>query len=142
MIYPFYVNGIDESSRWEKLKSEIWSDLASCEMYRHWEYYDKDEHDFYTYGNVPNPIDLGEFVRCAYCDINGILPIGIYWNLEHVLPRKYYPQLAFDIDNIVVACNRCNKKKCNKVGKSVGNLVLPYQKRLAKKKQLKLLEIA
>ena len=135
----FWVNGVDEIVRWEKFRYKINSDLASCEMYRHWEKYDHLIHNYDTYGIVSNPFDLGVFVRCAYCDVHGP---GVEWNLEHILPREHYPQLAFDIDNIVVACNRCNKAKCNKVGKSVGKLVLPYQTKLAKKKQVKLLEIA
>ena len=45
MKYPFLVNGVDERVRWEKLKREIWSDLYSCELFRHWELFDKYEDD-------------------------------------------------------------------------------------------------
>ena len=71
MNYPFYVNGIDERTRWQELKKEIWSDLYTCEMLRHWENYDKDEHDYDTYGDV-NPKELGEFIRCTYCSVSGL----------------------------------------------------------------------
>ena len=64
------------------------------------------------------------------------------WNLEHVLPRLHYPDLAFDLDNIVLSCNHCNKKKGNKVGTPVGKIFLPYQEELANKKHRKLKEIA
>ena len=137
--YSFWVNGVNEIERWEKLRYKINSEIASCEMWRYWEKFDKQIHDFHTYcDHITNPFDLGVFARCAYCDVYGP---GVKWNLEHILPRKYYPQFAFDTDNIVLACNQCNEEKCNRVGKSVGELVLPYQIKLANKKQVKLLEI-
>ena len=136
--YPFYVNGIDERVRWAKLKREIWSDFYTCEMLRHWENFDKDEHDYDTYGDV-TPKELAEFIRCTYCDVSGLY---VVWNLEHILPRDSYPDLAFDLDNIVLSCNYCNKKKGNKVGTPVGKLFLPYQKQLAIKKQRELIEVA
>ena len=70
-------------------------------MWRYWEKFDKQIHNFHTYcDHITNPFDLGVFARCAYCDVYGP---GVKWNLEHILPRKYYPQFAFDTDNIVLA---------------------------------------
>jgi len=35
-------------------------------------------------------------------------------NIDHVKPRKYYPELALDINNLQPLCARCNKWKGNK----------------------------
>lgn len=46
---------------------------------------------------------------CKHCgSINNI-------QVDHILPRKYYPELALDIDNLQPLCSRCNKKKGNKI---------------------------
>lgn len=46
---------------------------------------------------------------CKYCkSINNI-------QIDHILPRKYYPELALDITNLQPLCSKCNKKKGNKI---------------------------
>lgn len=35
-------------------------------------------------------------------------------NVDHIKPRKYYPELALDICNLQVLCASCNKNKGNK----------------------------
>ena len=134
--YPFYVDGVDERVRWDKEAQEIWSDLYSCALFEHWNDYDHRIHDYDDYGNV-HPREL-KFLSCTYCGVYGE---NVVMNLEHVLPRLYYPELAFDRHNIVLSCANCNEEKGNKVGKSVGELVLPHQKRLAEKKEKELLQV-
>jgi 5-methylcytosine-specific restriction protein A len=34
-------------------------------------------------------------------------------NVDHIKPRKFYPELALDEDNLQVLCGRCNKRKGN-----------------------------
>jgi len=36
-------------------------------------------------------------------------------NIDHIKPRKYYPELSLDINNLQPLCGRCNKTKGNKV---------------------------
>jgi hypothetical protein len=36
-------------------------------------------------------------------------------NIDHIKPRKYYPELALDINNLQPLCGGCNKRKGNKV---------------------------
>lgn len=35
-------------------------------------------------------------------------------NVDHIKPRKWFPELAMDFDNLQVLCGRCNKKKGNR----------------------------
>lgn len=34
-------------------------------------------------------------------------------NIDHVKPRKYYPEMALEESNLQVLCARCNRKKGN-----------------------------
>ena len=36
-------------------------------------------------------------------------------NVDHIKPRKFFPELALDIDNLQPLCWRCNKAKGNSV---------------------------
>ena len=36
-------------------------------------------------------------------------------NIDHIKPRKFYPELSLDIDNLQPLCGPCNKRKGNKV---------------------------
>lgn len=35
-------------------------------------------------------------------------------NVDHIKPRKFFPELALCFENLQVLCGRCNKKKGNK----------------------------
>lgn len=35
-------------------------------------------------------------------------------NVDHIKPRKLYPELALNFDNLQILCPRCNKSKGNK----------------------------
>lgn len=35
-------------------------------------------------------------------------------HVDHIKPRKYFPELALDFDNLQVLCAICNKEKGNK----------------------------
>jgi 5-methylcytosine-specific restriction endonuclease McrA len=48
-------------------------------------------------------------VLCKFCGSAKCI------NFDHILPRKYYPELALDLDNIQPLCAKCNKAKGNKV---------------------------
>jgi len=128
--YPFYVNGVDRRVEWDELAGGIWSSYYSITMYSHWLNFDRELDDFDTYGNV-NPMDLGGIIECAYCGVTGP---DVRWNLEHILPRKYFPELAFDLDNITLSCSCCNKEKGNKIPVSIAKKFLPYQKQMLKRK--------
>jgi 5-methylcytosine-specific restriction endonuclease McrA len=55
----------------------------------------------------------GYIVKCTYCGWKGPKTKDRYLCLDHIIPYVEAPHLAFDVDNIVIACNHCNKKKGN-----------------------------
>ena len=56
----------------------------------------------------------GFVVKCAYCGWKGPRTKEKYFCLDHIIPYIEAPHLAFEPDNITIACNCCNKKKGNK----------------------------
>ncbi|MGM8936692.1 HNH endonuclease [Pseudomonas neustonica] len=48
--------------------------------------------------------------RCCYCN-RWLLNIAHASPIEHVLPRKYYPQFALRARNLAIACYDCNSLK-------------------------------
>jgi 5-methylcytosine-specific restriction endonuclease McrA len=49
--------------------------------------------------------------RCQCC---GATPAtGAVMNVDHIKPRKLFPQLALDVNNLQVLCNACNHGKGN-----------------------------
>ena len=50
--------------------------------------------------------------RCMKCAATPSNPKQI--NVDHIKPRKYYPHLALEFDNLQVLCCACNKQKGNK----------------------------
>lgn len=51
--------------------------------------------------------------KCMCCGFVPKHPWQI--NVDHVKPRRFYPELALDEGNLQVLCARCNKAKGNKV---------------------------
>jgi hypothetical protein len=50
--------------------------------------------------------------QCAICKVvpNKKNPC----NIDHIKPRKFFPELALDILNLQLLCAKCNKRKGNK----------------------------
>lgn len=49
---------------------------------------------------------------CAKCSRPDSLKFPV--NVDHIKPRKYFPHLALDIENLQPLCHPCNKEKGNK----------------------------
>lgn len=49
-------------------------------------------------------------VRCAYCEDS------LADEIEHVLPKSFFPNLAFEWENYLFACGSCNGPKSNRYG--------------------------
>ena len=61
---------------------------------------------------------------CAYCEVRtdgGTTSPQI----DHFRPRSRYKHLTFKWDNLMYACRRCNKKKCDKFPEDIGGYVSP-----------------
>lgn len=66
---------------------------------------------------APEWKDLSEKVLARYgwtCMKCGSLPrCRKYVNVDHIKPRKFFPELALEFENLQVLCSRCNKQKAN-----------------------------
>jgi uncharacterized protein (TIGR02646 family) len=62
--------------------------------------------------------------HCAYCGLEYMATT--YTNIEHIAPKKKYPQFMFKPENLVASCGRCNgfEKKGNR--DTITNLVEEY----------------
>lgn len=49
---------------------------------------------------------------CVYCGREHSRRFPI--NVDHIKPRKFFPELALDINNLQPLCGTCNKRKGNK----------------------------
>lgn len=49
--------------------------------------------------------------RCMKC--GHLPPNKKNSNVDHIKPRRYFPELALDFDNLQVLCGLCNKAKGN-----------------------------
>ena len=49
--------------------------------------------------------------KCLKCGKQGTKASPI--NIDHIKPRKFFPELALDINNLQPLCSRCNKDKGN-----------------------------
>jgi 5-methylcytosine-specific restriction endonuclease McrA len=49
--------------------------------------------------------------RCQCC---GASPsTGAVINVDHIKPRKFYPELALELENLQILCGPCNHRKGN-----------------------------
>jgi 5-methylcytosine-specific restriction endonuclease McrA len=48
----------------------------------------------------------------AKCQCCGATPAtGAVMNVDHIKPRRFFPQLALDVNNLQILCNPCNHGK-------------------------------
>lgn len=46
--------------------------------------------------------------ECCYCRKNFIGEFSMVIDIEHILPKKKYSDYMFDLENLNIACKRCN----------------------------------
>ena len=46
--------------------------------------------------------------KCSYCEA---IPIGSRLRVDHFFPKKLYPELTLDWDNLLPSCENCNTRK-------------------------------
>lgn len=48
---------------------------------------------------------------CCYCKMLKQESHGATWDVEHIFPRKLYPQFTFTPENFAISCKECNQPK-------------------------------
>ena len=81
-----------------------------------------------TAGNYADPINKealrkSTFGKCMYCEAK-IEHIG-FAHIEHIKPKKKFPELEFVWDNLGFCCQRCNTNKGQKYDETIP-LINPY----------------
>lgn len=51
--------------------------------------------------------------QCFYCEYIGIIALIDDYNVEHPYSKARHPDMRFDYDKLIVACNAHNKEKCS-----------------------------
>lgn len=51
--------------------------------------------------------------RCMCCGNSPNIDNDVIMHVDHIKPRKYYPELALDFDNLQILCSDCNWGKGN-----------------------------
>lgn len=69
--------------------------------------------DKYRNTEIKNALKIETHGKCAYCE-SKILHID-YGDIEHITPKSVAPSLAFEWENLTLACKICNTKKGNKI---------------------------
>lgn len=64
-----------------------------------------------TYGRYREYLQKSTHYACAYCTISESEAPGATFNIEHFRPRKYFPDLSTECDNLRYSCPRCNSYK-------------------------------
>lgn len=60
---------------------------------------------------------------CFYCERDR------YRDIEHIFPKRHYPERAFDWDNYIYACTICNQdKKGDKFGTLAGHVLTRFDR--------------
>jgi uncharacterized protein (TIGR02646 family) len=79
-------------------------------------------------GNDPTPTQLSHYRhleikdalkeethrKCAYCESK---PLHVtHGDVEHIVPKSIHPELAYEWENLTLACDSCNTQKSNREG--------------------------
>ena len=62
--------------------------------------------------------------RCAYCD--STMAVVNFPHVEHILPKKVFPELVVAWTNLTLVCERCNNEKLDYYSQSTP-LLNPYE---------------
>lgn len=85
---------------------------------------------------------LEDKIYCPFCGINKLKNLNISVKLsplEHFIPKAKYPFVAWNIDNIFLACEDCNSKKGEKILQKKDSIFFPIELYTTLKIKLKLI---
>lgn len=75
----------------------------------------KDEKDkllrFYRHREIQKKLEEASCKKCSFCEC--VPSEGGNLEVEHFAPKSIYPELAFEWDNLLPACSKCNQSKTN-----------------------------
>ncbi|MGL5077742.1 MAG: HNH endonuclease [Waterburya sp.] len=55
-----------------------------------------------------------DFYGCKCMKCKKVLEQRKFANVDHIKPRKYFPELTWEFSNLQVLCSKCNREKGNK----------------------------
>lgn len=61
---------------------------------------------FYRHKDIQEALSASSFGKCAFCEC--IPSESGYLEVEHFAPKSIYPKLAFEWDNFLPICRKCN----------------------------------
>lgn len=81
----------------------------------------------WNHRDIRDALILETSERCAYCE-GPVLAVS-FGDIEHMRPRKHFPELVVDWSNLTLACQRCNNEKRQKWDDELP-FVNPYEDRI------------
>ena len=78
----------------------------------------------YKNPEIKQAVKEDSFEKCIYCE-SKVTPT-YYGEIEHLKPKKKYPELTFEWSNLGFVCAQCNNKKRDKYDEELP-FINPYQ---------------
>ncbi len=66
----------------------------------------------YKHADIKQALREDSFEKCIYCE-SKVTPT-YFGDVEHLKPKKHYPQFTFEWSNLGFVCAKCNNKKRDK----------------------------
>lgn len=71
----------------------------------------------YNQPDVKAAATRDSFSKCIYCE-SKVLHVS-FGDIEHIKPKKTYPEFAYDWDNLGLVCTKCNNSKGDQYDEAV-----------------------
>ena len=63
----------------------------------------------YRHREIKDALVAETHAKCAYCEVKAL--VSGYGDVEHIIAKKFRPELRFVWSNLTLACDKCNTKK-------------------------------
>lgn len=78
----------------------------------------------YKHPDIKQAVKEDSFEKCIYCESK--VPSTYFGDIEHLKPKKKYPELTFEWSNLGFVCAQCNNRKRDKYDEELP-YINPYQ---------------
>ena len=78
----------------------------------------------YKHADIKQAVKEDSFEKCIYCESK--VPSIYFGDIEHLKPKKKYPELTFEWSNLGFVCAQCNNRKRDKYDEELP-YINPYQ---------------